>query len=335
MAAPIIGRQQQVGIALETTAGTAAAAQAWLPHMALTLDPKTDTLENTSGLGRMEQVSDSAIVEQYMEGSLNGRLYWNSFGYILANMFGSVAAAVHSGESAVYDNTFTVLQSSVLPSLTFTRVSPGIGASGLTEAFAMGHLTDLEIDVKQKGAVEFTATVQSKTGATTTATATYDNTEGDFTSKHVVVKIAGSVAGLSGATALQLKSVKLKISRKLDRFTPLGTVDPVSFDPNEYTFTGTIVQRWTDTTLQALATANTARAMSIAIVNTDRTIGSAANPGLTFTMPKVRFEPGATDNNLSQTLSQTFNFAAQLDAAVAGYACQAVLVSGKNGYAHA
>lgn len=325
---PFIGRRESVGVAIETTAGTAAAPQAWQAHLALTLDPKTSTIDNMSALGRIEQVNDSAITEEWVEGSINGKVTDTTIGYFLVNMFGQVSPALHAGETIVYDNTFTVASSTLPPTLTIARTNPV-----RSRRFALSTLTDLEIDVKQNDWVMFTATVAGKSGASSTESVTY-LAENEFTSKHVVVKFATNLAGIAGASAAQIKSLKIKFSRKTERFTPLGLIDPTSFDPNDWTCTGTVVARYTDTALEDIAYANTAQAMSIAIVNTDVTIGSTTRPSLTITAPKVRLDPQTLDNGLDKTLSQTFNFTAQVDV-VTGYIIQAILTNTKNGYAHA
>lgn len=277
-------------------------------------------------MGRVEDINDSAVTEEWADGSLNGKITDVTIGYILANIFGSNSAALHSAETTVWDNTFTV--AATPPSLTIARKNPV-----RARRFALATLTDLEIDIKQNDWVQFTATFTSKSGATSSETVAYA-AEHEFTSKHVVLKLAANLAGLSGATAPQIKSIKMKLSRKAERFTPLGTIDPISFDPDSWGATGTIVMRYTDGTWEDIAYANTAQAMSISIVNTDVTIGSAASPGLVFTAPKVRLSPITLDNKLDQILSQTFNFTCEIDS-VAGYMLKAVLTNTQNGYAHA
>lgn len=323
-----IGRRDSVGFGIEATAGTAVAPQVWEKQLKLTLDQKTTVQKDTSALGRIEDVHDSAVTEEWADGSLNGRIHDLSVGYLLLNMFGTCAAAAHPSETVVYDNTFTVLQTAPPPSLTFTRLNPNV-----TGRYAMGTQTDFQIDATSGGFVEYTSTIVSKVRATSSDTATYVAQNG-FTSKHVVVKLANNVSGLTGATALQLKSVKLKISRKADRFTPLGQIDPASFDPEAFSVSGEIVLRYTDTTLEALGLGNTLQAMSIAITNTDTTIGTGSNPALVFTAPQTKLMPITLDNNLDQTMNQTIAFNCELSTSV-GYMLQAVLTNTQNGYAHA
>ncbi|RAN78017.1 hypothetical protein B5P43_18470 [Bacillus sp. SRB_336] len=279
-------------------------------------------------MGRVEDINDSAVTEQWVDGSINGKVTDITIGYLLANIFGIVTPALHASETIVYDNTFTVASSTLPPSLTIARTNPV-----RSRRFALGTLTDLEVDIKQNDWVQVTATVTAKSGAISTETVAF-TAENEFTSKHVTIKTATNIAGLVGATPLQVKSLKLKISRKTERFTPVGGIDPVSFDPNAWSVTGTVVTRYTDTTLEDIAFANTAQALSVAIVNSDVTVGTAAHPGLTFTAPQIRFDPQTLDNKLDQTLSSTYNFHCELST-TAGYMLQAVLTNTQNGYAHA
>jgi hypothetical protein len=325
---PFIGRRESIGVGIETAPGTAVAPQSFQRHLALTLDQKTTVAQNKSAMGRIEDINDSAVTEEWSEGSVNGKVTDLTFGYFLLNMFGTDTATIHATETTVYDNLFTVLQTSPPPSLTFCRVNPI-----QTRRYALGYQSSLEIDIKQNDWVQFTSTIVAKNGTNATDTAAYV-AEREFTSKHVTTKIATNIAGLTAATPLQIKSLKLKLDRKQDRFTPVGAIDPVSFDSEAFTVTGSFVLRYTDTTLEALGLANTAQAMSIAIVNTDTTIGTAANPGVTFTLPQVRLAPVTLDNTLDQVLSQTINFTAEINL-TAGYMIQALLTNTQNGYIHA
>lgn len=329
MSSVFIGRREGVGVGIEATSGTAVAPQMWVRHLKLALDQKTTVAKNTSALGRVEQQNDSAVTEEWAEGSINGKVCDLSIGYFLANIFGSNRAALHSGESIVYDNTFTVNSTNTPPTLSFVRDNPNYEGR-----YPLGMLSDFQLDSKVGDWVQFTSSLMAKVRTSSSDSVSYTTTEHEFTSKHVTVKIASAVSGLSSATALSLKSVQLKISRKADRFTPLGGIDPVAFDPEAWTATGQFVLRFNDTSLETLGLANTRQAMSIAIVDTDDTIGVSTNPSLTFTAPKVRLEPITLDNNLDQPVNQTINFTCELDT-TAGYELQAVLTNLQNGYAHA
>lgn len=325
---PFIGRREGVGFGIEATAGTAVAPQIWEPQTKLTLDQNTTVAKDTSGYGRVEGQVNSAVTEEWVAGTLSGNLHDLSFGYLLLAMFGSVSAALHPSETIVYDNTFSVLQTAPPPSLTFTRQN-----AAFTERYALGSVTDLEIAVTAGGYATYTASIQATVGATSADTPSYV-TQNSFTSKHASLKYASLVSGLAGATALQAKSLKLKLARKADRFVPLGQIDPVAFDPEDFNVTGEFVTRLTETTERGIALANTLEALQIAIANSDVTVGTAAHPGVTFVLPQTRFTPIKLDDNLNQVLNQTVAFTGELSLS-AGYMVQPVLTNTQNGYVHA
>lgn len=317
MANPFPGRRESAGLGKEATPGTSVVPTYWQRHMGIKLDPKTKVAQNTSAMGIEEDVNDSVVTEQWAEGSLNGKAYDLTHGLILLNILGSESVALHSGETLVADHTFT---RGTAPALTLCRVNPVV-----TRRYALCYQTDYELTITQGEFAMFTSSIVSKIGATASDTAAYV-AENAFTSKHLVAKLASTTAGIGAATALDVKSVKLKITRKRDRWTPMGAIDPTSYDPNEFSVTGELVARYTDTTLEAIANANTAQALSIALLNTDVTIGSAARPGLSFLMPKIRLTPQSLDDNLNQVLNQTFPFTAEFDTTTAAM-ISAVLIN--------
>lgn len=321
-----IGRRESVGIGKEATPGTSVAPATWLKQVKFTLDQKTTVAQDKSGMGIVEDINDSAVTEQWAQGSLNAHLTDLGIGYFLENMLGSCSAALKGGETTVYNNTFSVLETAQPPTLTFARNNPNYEGR-----YALGTLTDLQFDGNVGGWVDYTASLLSKVRATSTDTVSYPSSVNKFTSKHVVIKYASTVSGLTGATALNIKNFKLKLSRKADRFTPMGSIDPISFDPESFGVTGQLVLRFEDDTIEPIALANTMQALQISIINTDVTIGSSSHPSLVFTMPQVRFAPITLDNNLDKTINQTINFTAEYNT-TSGYMIQPVLTDTQNGY---
>jgi hypothetical protein len=325
---PFIGRRESIGVALEATPGTAAAPQSFQRHLALTLDQKTTVAQNTSAMGRIEQLNDSQVTEQWAEGSINGKITDTTIGYFLTNMFGLVTPTLHSGETTIYDNVFSFDQGNVPPYLTFARSNPAA-----SRRYPLGTQSDIEIEIKQGGWATFTSTILSRVGVTSSESVAYA-AENEFTSKHAHVRIATSQSGLASATDLQFKDFKIKISRKVDRFTPPGAIDPSSFDNESVTVTGSFVVRYTDTSIEANGLANTPLWLSFDLLNSDVTVGSAAHPELKCILPQVRLSPQTLDNPLETVLSATYTFTGELNQ-TAGFMIQPTLTNAKNGYAHA
>src|SRR3954471_11314262 len=117
-----IGRRVSVGLGLESTPGTVVAPTDWVRQLKCDFQRKTTTVQNESAIGRVEKVSDSAVVEQWAEGKLEGKVCDQTFGYLLYNIFGAVSTANNADASAsVKDHTFTVAQNQIAKTLTIVR----------------------------------------------------------------------------------------------------------------------------------------------------------------------------------------------------------------------
>jgi hypothetical protein len=173
-------------------------------------------------------------------------------------------------------------------------------------------------------------TLQALVGATASDTAAYVG-ENSFTSKHVTVKIASNVAGLGAASALSIKNLKLTISRDTMKYFPHGSIDPAAINIGPFAVEGELVLRYDSSTLESLWFANTQQALRISIVNTDVVIGAAANPGLVFTLPKVRLNTFDVSDDLDEIVEQTVGFTAELDVS-AGYMIRGVLTNVQASY---
>src|ERR1700710_2355606 len=103
-----IGKLIQVGVARETTRGTAiSSASNWLPWTDLTLDEKKDFAVDEQSYGVIEDATNLTQVKKWSQGSLMGNVLDQSFGLVLYSMFGTLTShATHSGETTVYDNIF-------------------------------------------------------------------------------------------------------------------------------------------------------------------------------------------------------------------------------------
>lgn len=320
-----IGRKVAVGLGLEATPGTAVAPSTWIRLLNPDFHDQATFIENTSALGRVEDSDDQALVKQIASGKLEGKLTDISIGYILANIFGSWTTAAHPAETSVYDTTFTTSQSSTPPTLTIVK-KDGVE----NKRYTLGTLADTEFSCSTGDWAKFSASAMSKIGIAGTDTPAFV-AENEWTSKHISVKLATNIAGLSGATAIPAISFKLKIDRKPSDFTPLGAIDPVTFNTTSWGVTGEIVLRYDAATYHDLTFANTQQALQIQLLNSETTIGTSSKPTLTFTAPKARLNTWSVNSNLDQVIDQTIGFKLNLDT-TAGYMLQAVLTNTKVNY---
>jgi hypothetical protein len=323
---PFIGRRVSVGFGIESVSGTGVAPAAWFKHLSLDFQRRTTVIQNDSAIGRQEKNNDSAIVGKYADGKFEGKVGDITIGYLLYNIFGDLATTTNADASGnVKDHTFNVSQTKVSPSLTVARVDPKT-----SRRHALAMIAELEIAFETGGWVKVNGSLSAKVGTTSSETVAFA-AENEFTSKHIISKLAANVSGIGAATALETKSGKITIKRDVTAFIPQGTDEPVSFDIGPTDFTGELVLRYLNTTQEDLWFANTVQALKIAISNTDVTIGTSAHPGLAFTAPRVRLSSFGMSNDLDSIVEQTVGISGELDM-TAGYMLRAVLTNLQTSY---
>jgi hypothetical protein len=191
-----IGRLVQVGIAKETTRGTAvSSASYWNPWNDLTLDEKKEFATDAQAYGIIEDNVNLTQIKKWAQGSLTGNFLDQSSGLLLYSLFGGYAVGTHSGESAVYDHTFSIGESAQHQSLTFFLHDP---LSAVDYSYANGVVEKLELNIALKKFIEFTATLKSQSGVAQSSFTPSTTSENRFVPQYLAAKFALNYAGLQG-----------------------------------------------------------------------------------------------------------------------------------------
>lgn len=306
------GRKISVGIGKETTRGTSVAPTFWVPQLEIDFLDKMDKILNDSVFGVLDKFTQAEIVKQWSEGKIGGKVTDRSFGLMLAAIFGQTSTpSLHSGETIVYDHAFTGANSNTGLSLTIARKD-----SNSNKRHSLVMLKSLEITVVVGEFVKFTAEFVGKLGVTGTDTVTYalDN---EFKAKYATVKLATNLAGISGATAVPLKSFKIMISRNVEPYFVFGSNDPAEIFAKDLEVKGDFVLRYTDGAYNTLWANNTNQYMVVDLLNTDVTLGVATNPELKLSLPKVMLKDWKIDQNKDNMVEQTLGFQGLYDTTAA------------------
>lgn len=304
-----IGRLFQFGVAKETVRGTAeSAATFWVPFSEASLDERQDKITNEQSYGVIEDSYGQDIGKQWAEGNIKAPIGDKHFGLILLNMLGSVSTADNpDSDPTVKDHTFSVGQSAQHQALSLFLDDP---LGGQDYKHALGMLSSLEITYERGQYVQYTANVRAKKGATASLTPS-TTSENRFTHKHVVFKMATNLAGLGAASATVLKSLNLTIENNLEDDDVLGSVDPADFLNKQFTVTGQMEAMWqNESDFKTAFIANTAKAFRLDLINTDTTIGSAANPQLQIDLAKVYLQELTRPIQVNDLVMQTLGFKA-------------------------
>jgi hypothetical protein len=303
-----IGRLVQFGIAKETSRGTPeAAATYWIPWQELSVEEKHQDAIDEQSVGVIEDSVGKSIVKEWAEVSLKAPIADKHFGLILYATLGSKSVATHSGETIVYDHTFTVAQSAQHPALSFFVDDP---LAAQDYKHALGMVESLEINYETGKFLDYSLALRGKKGATATLTPA-TTTENRFLPKHATFKVASAYSGLNAASAFSIKSLKLKISKNIEDDDALGNSGPADIVNKQLTIEGSLEAIYKDETdFKTAYLAGTAKALRIDLKNTDVTLGSAANPQVRIDLAKVTFTELTKPFRLNDLVYQTVTFKA-------------------------
>lgn len=306
-----IGRLITLGFAKEATRGTAeTSASYWSPFDSVDFNPKVKNVVADQATGVIENAIAEYRVSKFHDGSFKCPVTDQSVGPLFNSIFGTVASATHSGESTVYDHTFTVAESAQHQSLTFFTHDP---LGGTDYSYANGVVHKMEIDAELEKFVMLTNSVSAKSGVSQSAFSPSIIAENRFIPQYMTFKYATTVSGLSSATAIALKSLKLTIDESIEEQNVLGSDEPADFLNKEFKVEGqieAIYQNLTDFKNVFTADPNVGQAMLIDLKNTDVTIGTAANPELAITLNQVYFYDWTIKVTPKDTVYQTAKFRA-------------------------
>jgi hypothetical protein len=305
-----IGRIVQFGIAKETLRGTAPTTPAYfLAWNSGIIEEKYENVTDVESYGVIEDSANVTRVKNYAEANLKMPLTDTSLGLFLYSLFGGYAVAAQaSPNAAVYNHTFTVLENAQHQSIACYVHDP---LAAQDYSHANGVVSKLDIDFALKKFIEITAVIKTLAGTQITTLTPAQATENRFLPQNVTFKTATTVAGLSGATPIAIKSLKLTFNQNIEDQEVLGNVAPKDFLTKEFMVEGTVEAIFqNESDFKTASLANTIQAMLIDIKNTNVTIGSSSNPELKITLDQCFFTEISVNRTLKEIVYQTVKFKA-------------------------
>lgn len=297
----MIGRKIEVGVGKETVRGTAVAATYWVPKYEVSLDDKTEYVDDIQTLGSIVDSDGSELEKEWAEGEVDGKVRLNSFGIWLLGTFGSVTTTTLA--TGVYQHVFGLLESNTHPSLTVTVKDTVNGA----RAYALAMVESLKMKIELGKFVEYTVALKSKKSSATTATPAY-TAETEFRARHTSLKLADTLAGLDAATAVaKVASVELSFDKNTQEIMGLGSSQPVDIQNLEFSAELNIEVEYFDTaTFRDVSLTGAKKAVRIEITDTTKVIGaSVIAPSIVFDFAKVSFQSWERDGGAGDIIKQS------------------------------
>lgn len=189
-----IGRLVQVGLAKESSRGTAqSSASYWNPWIDLTLDEKKEFAIDDQSYGIIEDNVGLTQVKKWAQGTLAGNLPDQTIGLILYSLFGGYA--VSGPSDSAYTHTFTVGQDAQHKSLTLFLHDP---LAAVDYSHANGVVEKFDLNVVLKKFINFSAPVRALSGVSQSTFTPSTTSENRFVPQYLAAKFALDYAGLQG-----------------------------------------------------------------------------------------------------------------------------------------
>jgi Phage tail tube protein len=191
-----IGRLFSIGVAKETTRGTAiSSASYWLPFADASIEEKFDNVTQDEAYGIIEDAVGQFRVKNWAEGTIKVPLTDQALPLLLFSALGANNDSTHSGESIVYDHKATVGESAQHQSLTLFLHDP---LAAVDYSHALGVIHKLELDVQLKKFAEVNLSVKALKGASQSTFTPSIATENRFLPQYMAFSYAPSTAGVNG-----------------------------------------------------------------------------------------------------------------------------------------
>ena len=323
------GRLVSLGLARESTRGVGEAPDIWLPHTDVSFASKVKDARVAPALGRLADSEQRHVLTKYAEGDIAGEVRSQSFGYLLYALTGYCSTS--GPTDSTYSHTFTPLDNGAQ----HDTLSITVKDANQAVIHELAALQSLEIETPLDGVAAFSSTWRARAAqATSTPTVTITD-ELKFPKNNTKVKLATSIANLSGATALSLKRFRITFNKTLVDDDALGTVWPEDFLVAGFGVEGEFELALESNTYRDYFLDGSYRALEVKLQSAELVSGASSTyASLTIQLPNVDFFGWEPNRPLDDIATQTVSFRGNYDVANSQEIVHSiVLVNGKSSYA--
>lgn len=299
-----IGRQIEVGVAVETVRGTAeSTATDWLKKISMTVIPRATKTNDESTCNVLADSLGTRLTQLWIEGDVNGNVHADPIGFFFYNLYGS--EAVSTVEAGVIEHTFTEDTTVTKPSLTLFGKEDTVDQT----TFSNCMVGSFELTAAPDQYVAFNSSFVGVESASNADTPAYATEAYDFVGKDVVVKVADTEAGLTGATALPLKDVNISWETGLINDFVLGQYTPQDVFNSQTAIEGSFTVNYTNSDFLDLFVTDAYKYLEITITGT-QTIGAASNPTITILLNRVAVTERTREDSAGDLVTENVTFKA-------------------------
>lgn len=298
------GRNAAIGLAKEATRGTAeSSADVWVPRLSMTIDDKTESINDESALGILEDAPNADNVKTWGEAEIEGNVRDRSLGHFLLALFGSVSTSDDDPVASAYTHTFSVQQAAQHQSYTLF-----LKDHVQSYKYALGCMTSFSLSAELGQYLKFTSGWMTKQGATMSAPSPSYLSENLFLPKNITVQYASTLAGLSSPTEVKVKSFSINADKAVEEDMSLGDSTPQDYLTKMFSFEGEMELLFDAETFKTQQLANTKIALRLEVENDTDDLGSGNYPRLRFDFAKVHISDFSRNYGNGDLISASVSF---------------------------
>jgi len=304
-----IGRKGWLGVALETTPGTAVSPVKYLPYTACTLHNVVEVLDDEAAKGIRERAWGSVAARTRGEGDITILLDVENAPYLLIPALGTVTSSTASGETSVYEHVITRKDGNPPKTLTIN-----FNDTVETRQYTYATVNTCEISFSD-GFATLTASILSK--APTTGTGTKSITEERVLAfKDAKIYFGSDLAEAesnysSDTNSKALSEFTLTINNNAEAQYTSGDSSPRQISLGQFEVSGSYTLFFEDTTERAAHEAQTKRAMIVSFKGDS--IGSGETEEIKIEIPKFHITERSVDTAPAGFVTENPSFVADYD----------------------
>ena len=271
-------RLREVALTKEATRGTADGPDSgdFLYHQQHTIKPVVDKIYHNGVNGKISAVHGSAITNERTEGQIPFTLETNNMYLIGEAITGQ--DPVTTGANPYTHAYALATGSNIHNSFTVSYTDPTTG----DQQAPNGMINTMTMSVTPDAYPLVTFEVIAGKSVADTHTPSYIASPSFFVPSQLVFKTAANYAGLGAASAIEITSLNLNVSKNAEGFMVNGSTEYSEIHNKDIDIRGDIELIYDTTTFRGYDLANTERAISIALSNGTHSI--------TIELPVVSFE---------------------------------------------
>ena len=299
-----VGRLGYLGIAIESTPGTPQGSPSvFIPFIENTILGHQEPIGNFSAKANRVKEFGSVVGKKWGEGNIKMYLDSTNAAYLLKMAFGSESLTQKNATPPTYDHLMYPTVSGNIPTTATLWDYKGVDV----QQYAYASVDSWDLDIKNSGIAELSASIKSKAATTVTAP-TLTTTSGYlFTWKDMSAGFGATIQAAAAATPTKLTEFKMTGKNNLELAYKSGSNSPDTLVMQDMEVSGEYSLYFENSTDRDNYLNNNKQSMVVTLTGAD--LGSGFNEQIIINIRKMRTQTFNMDTGIDKLflIKCTFN----------------------------